>query len=93
VCSVEFELPFVESSEKYGSEVDAPDSIVDLFEADGFFVEHLADEQPSVVGSYTAGVFPANPAIVADATHFEVYRILGRGDSGRQRSRRGTVES
>lgn len=61
-------LLFMEATEFDGSEIDFPEAVVDLLEADVLLGEEMADVDP-------AGV-PADAAVVADAADLEVGRVL-----------------
>jgi len=61
-------LLFMEATEFDGSEVDFPEAVIDLLEADVLLGEEMADVD-------TAGV-PADAAVVADAADLEVSGVV-----------------
>ena len=73
-----FHVPFVEAAEFEGSEVDVPDSVVDLLEADILANAHDAHVHP--------GSVPADTAVGTDVTHLEAIRVLERRRPVRHRS-------
>jgi hypothetical protein len=61
-------LLFMEATEFDGSEIDFPEVVIDLLEADVLFGEEMADVNP-------AGV-PTDAAVAADAADLEVGGVL-----------------
>jgi hypothetical protein len=61
-------LLFMEATEFDGSEIDFPEAVVDLFEADVLLSEEMADVDP-------AGV-PTDAAVATDAADLEVSGVL-----------------
>jgi hypothetical protein len=70
---VELEFVLVEPAEQEWSEVERPDSVGDLLESNVFLEQGVADVDPTS--------FPADAAIAADASDFEVSGVLGLGET------------
>ena len=68
----------MESAEPYGSEVDVPEVIVDLLEADELGSQDVADVDPVRV--------PSDASVPADSSDLEVSGVFDRGDVFRERS-------
>lgn len=64
------EKSFVHSSESQGTEVDIPDAIIDLFQADVFTAQGVGDADPMFI--------PSDPTVATDETNLEVSRVLER---------------
>ena len=64
-------VPLEQPAEAQGPEVDGPDAVVDLLEAD---VRAHADR-----GDVDPAVIPANAAVRADVAHLEAIGIFERG--------------
>ena len=64
------QVVIVEPSEQDGAEVEGPDAVVDLFQANVLLDDAGADVDPALL--------PADAAIAADATDLEVAGILQR---------------
>ena len=64
------EGPFLELSEPHRADVEVPQPIVDLLEADVWLAEHMADVDP--------GAAPADAAVAADAANLEVVGVIDR---------------
>src|SRR3970282_2386411 len=77
-------VSLIESSQQDGSEVDGPESISLLFEAQGLAFEDLGDDDALAV--------PANDAIVIDHAALEMRRVLDIRGLPRVRARRRTVD-
>ena len=73
----------MEAAEPDGTEVDVPEVVVDLFEADELSGEYVADVDP-------AGV-PSDASVPADPSDLEVSGVLDGGQVFRERSWRGRV--
>jgi len=71
-------------SEFHGAEVEIPEPIIDLFEADVLFAENMTDVDP--------GTVPTDAAVTADEPDFEVAGIIDRRDPSRERSRGGLID-
>ena len=67
---MELEVVFVEPSEQDGAEVERPDAVVDFFQADVVLDDAGADVDPPLL--------PADAAVAADASDFEVAGIFQR---------------
>jgi len=77
-------LPFVDPSQEYVAEVERPNAVIDLFEADAMLLERGREiEQPGL---------EANGAGVGDPLHEEVPGIFERGQCAGIRARRRAVE-
>ena len=63
-------IPFVDPSQEHLAEVDRPDPVVDLLEADGVLLERVGEEQEPLLQADGAGV--------GDALDDEVTGILDR---------------
>lgn len=68
----------MEPTEPDGSEVDVPETVVDLLEPDVLLFENVADVDPMEV--------PSDAAVLADPPHLEVSGVLDGRDAFRERS-------
>ena len=69
----------VKPAERDGSEGDGPDVVGDLLESDVLAAEQMRDVDPSAV--------PTDPSVAGDLPDFEVRRIVGMLELGRERTR------
>ena len=77
-------VPFVDAAEQHLAEVDRPDAVGDLFEADGMLLERVRDEEQALLEVDGAGI--------GDAFHDELPGVLERRQGARVRAGGGTVE-
>ena len=82
--SVELPVVLVESAKQDGTEVERPDAVIDLLQADILLDDAGADVDPAFL--------PADAAVAADAADFEVAGILQRREPLGVRARGGLVE-
>ncbi len=68
VVVFDLSLLFMEATEFDGSEIDFPEAVIDLFEADVLLCQQMADVDPVRV--------PADAAVATDAADLEVSGVL-----------------
>ena len=71
VSIFDLHVSFVQATELEGAEVDIPQAVVDLFQADVFTDTDDGDVDPVAA--------PADAAIGTDVTDFEAIRVFKRG--------------
>src|SRR5688572_21995784 len=78
-------IAFVDAPEQHVAEVNRPDAVVDLLEADRVLLERVGEEEQSLL--------QANRAGVGDALDEEVPGVLARRQGAGVRPRRRPIES
>ena len=74
----------MESAEQHRAEVERPDTVVDFLESHVLVEQAVADVDPAIL--------PADAAVLADLSDFEVSGVLGLRQAIGETARRGLVE-